>query len=131
MFEAYKKYAEFGGRAGRREYWMFALFIFLVAMGISIVNLLVTGVTGSSTAGVPIMLVYGLFLLGSLIPSIAVTFRRLHDTDRSAWWLLIGLIPFLGSIVLIVFYCLPGTPGPNRFGPAPGASPEDLQQTFA
>jgi len=63
--------------------------------------------------------VFGLVMLGLLIPSIAVTFRRLHDTNRSAWWLLIGLVPFLGALVLLVFYFLDGTPGPNKFGPDP------------
>ena len=53
------------------------------------------------------------------IPALAVTFRRLHDTDRSAWWILVGLIPFLGALALLVFYCLDGTPGANRFGPDP------------
>ena len=56
-------------------------------------------------------------LLGLLIPALAVCFRRLHDTNRSAWWLLLILIPFAGAITLFVFACLPGTPGSNRFGP--------------
>jgi len=59
-------------------------------------------------------------LLGSAIPGIAVQFRRLHDIDRSAWWGLLGLIPLLGALVLLVLHLLPGTPGPNRFGPPPG-----------
>jgi uncharacterized membrane protein YhaH (DUF805 family) len=57
--------------------------------------------------------------LGLLIPSIAVAMRRLHDTDRSGWWLLIAFIPFIGSIVLLIFFVLEGTRGPNRFGPDP------------
>jgi uncharacterized membrane protein YhaH (DUF805 family) len=60
-----------------------------------------------------------LFGLAVLIPSIAVGARRLHDTDRSGWWLLIALIPFIGAIVLLVFFVLPGTQGTNRFGPDP------------
>jgi uncharacterized membrane protein YhaH (DUF805 family) len=131
VFEAYKRYADFQGRAGRSEYWMFVLFFFLVAMGAGVINGILTGVTGSEAAGAPLFIVMGLFYLGSLVPSLAVGFRRLHDTNRSAWWLLIAFLPLIGSIVLIVFYCLPGTPGPNRFGPAPGASAEELKETFA
>jgi len=131
MFEAYKRYADFQGRASRSEYWLFTLFIFLVALGVGLIDNVLTGITGSATASMPVMVLFGLFYLGSLIPSIAVGFRRLHDTNRSAWWLLIAFLPIIGSIVLIVFYCLPGTPGPNRFGPAPGASPEELKETFA
>ena len=66
-----------------------------------------------------IALVFGVLVLAIVIPSIAVTFRRLHDTDRSAWWILIGLIPFLGALVLLVFTLLDGTPGDNRYGPDP------------
>ena len=131
MFEAYKRYADFAGRANRSEYWLFALFIFLVAMGFAFVAGFMSGFTGNQTAASPVFLLYGLFILGSLVPSFAVTFRRLHDTNRSAWWLLIAFLPIIGSIVLIVFYCLPGTAGPNRFGPAPGAPAEDLKETFA
>ena len=60
-----------------------------------------------------------LFYLAILIPSIAVAIRRLHDTNRSGWWLLIALIPFIGALVLLVFYVLPGTVGPNKFGEDP------------
>jgi uncharacterized membrane protein YhaH (DUF805 family) len=73
----------------------------------------------------------GLYALAVLIPSIAVTVRRLHDTDRSGWWILLGLIPLVGTIILLVFVCLDGTPGPNRFGTNPkqsamvGAQPDN------
>jgi uncharacterized membrane protein YhaH (DUF805 family) len=60
--------------------------------------------------------------LALLLPNLAVAVRRLHDTDRSGWWLLIALLPLIGLIVLIVFFCIRGTPGPNRFGPDPLAS---------
>jgi uncharacterized membrane protein YhaH (DUF805 family) len=130
MFEVYKRYADFQGRSGRREYWMFVLLVLLVAIASMVLVAILTAV-GGKTVGSIGMLPYLLFGLASLIPSFAVTFRRLHDTDRSAWWLLIGLIPLIGSITLLVFYCLPSTPGPNRFGPVPGAAPEDLQATFA
>jgi uncharacterized membrane protein YhaH (DUF805 family) len=58
-------------------------------------------------------------MLALLVPSLAVTFRRLHDTNRRGWWILIGLIPLIGAVVLFIFYLLDGTPGPNRFGPDP------------
>jgi uncharacterized membrane protein YhaH (DUF805 family) len=129
MFEAYKRYADFQGRASRSEYWLFLLFVLIVATVFVVAGLALSG--GNAQPNMLVMLPYLVFLLGSLVPSLAVVFRRLHDTDRSAWWLLIGFIPLIGSIALLVFYCLPGTPGPNRFGPAPGSAPEGLQATFS
>jgi len=129
VFEAFKRYADFTGRSGRSEYWLFFLFIMLVAIGFSILNVLLSG--GSGQPNMLVMGLYGIFILAILIPSLAVGFRRLHDTDRSAWWVLISFIPLIGGVVLLVFYCLPGTPGPNRFGSAPGAATGDLQGTFS
>lgn len=129
MFEPIRKYAQFSGRARRKEYWMFCLLI----IGIEIVFYALMGILGAGpmmagdpTAGVnPIagllMLAFSVVMLGLFIPSLAVSFRRLHDTNRSAWWLLIALIPFLGVVVLLVFMLLDGTPGDNRFGPDPKA----------
>ncbi len=109
-----KKYAVFNGRARRKEYWMFVLFYILIAIGLAIVESLV---------GSPGIL--GLILsLGLLVPSLAVSIRRLHDTERSGWWILIGFVPLVGFIVLLVFMCLEGTSGPNRFGADPKAEPE-------
>ncbi len=65
----------------------------------------------------------GIYSLAVLIPSIAVSVRRLHDIDRTGWWLLIALVPLVGAIVLIVFHVLDGTPGPNRYGPNPKTAP--------
>ena len=117
MLQPIRRYADFEGRSRRSEYWMFVLgiFIFELVCGV-VVNL------GGAVHSVLYWLLSGLFglaLLGLFVPSLAVAFRRLHDTDRSAWWLLIGLLPFLGAVALLVFYCLDGTPGPNRFGPDP------------
>jgi uncharacterized membrane protein YhaH (DUF805 family) len=128
MFEAYRRYADFQGRASRSEYWLFFLLVMLVMVGSSVLIYATGGPDG--VFGMLVSLVYLVFILGSLVPSLAVAFRRLHDTNRSAWWLLIGLLPFIGAIVLIVFYCLPGTPGENRFGPSP-ESAKKLQETFA
>ena len=77
------------------------------------------GMAAMSGPAMGLWAVYGLIMLGLLIPSLAVSIRRLHDTNRSGWWILIGLIPFLGALVLIVFYLLDGTPGPNKYGPDP------------
>ena len=126
MFQPLKKYAEFSGRARRSEFWLFTLFIVIA----EIVYFGILGAVGgfSSTQSAPsglamaVMGLFSLLFLGILIPSLAVTFRRLHDTDRSAWWLLISFIPGIGGLVLFIFYLLPGTNGPNKFGPDPKGS---------
>ncbi len=68
---------------------------------------------------VAVILIHFAVTLALLVPSLAVTFRRLHDTNRKGWWILIGFIPLIGQLVLFIFYVLDGTPGPNRFGPDP------------
>ena len=103
----FNQYAGFTGRARRSEYWFFVLFTFLVYLAASVVD---------AVLGIPLFtLVVG---LGLLVPTLAVSVRRLHDTGRSGWWMLLSLVPF-GGIVLIVFDCLDSEPGPNRFGPSP------------
>lgn len=106
-----KNYAKFEGRATRSEYWWFALFYWLVM----IVPMLISALFRSEIISGILGLVMIVAVLGLVIPSLALAFRRLHDTGRSAWWLLIALLPF-GGIVLLVFYCLEGTPGPNKYG---------------
>ncbi|KQY29890.1 hypothetical protein ASD38_11275 [Caulobacter sp. Root487D2Y] len=136
MFQPLKKYADFSGRARRSEFWLFGLFIFLVEivyfvlMGVT-GNLEPTGYTQMNGVGVALAGLFSLFCLGMLIPGLAVTFRRLHDTNRSAWWLLIGLLPVIGSLVLLVFYLLPGTTGPNRFGADPKGAGEAAASVFS
>ncbi|RFU19502.1 DUF805 domain-containing protein [Geodermatophilus marinus] len=101
------KYADFSGRARRAEYWWFVLAYAVASIVASIID---------AVLGFPLLaLVLG---LGLLVPSLAAAVRRLHDTGRSGWWLLIGLIPF-GGIVVIVFLATEGQPGPNRYGPSP------------
>lgn len=107
-------YATFSGRARRAEYWWFALFSLLVSIALGIVG------ESSDTLGDLLQIVIG---LGLLIPSLAVQVRRLHDIDRTGWWLLIGLVPLIGWIVLLIFYVQRGTEGDNRFGPDPIAEP--------
>ncbi|TAK48077.1 MAG: DUF805 domain-containing protein [Xanthobacteraceae bacterium] len=103
----FAKYTTFTGRAARPEFWYFALFSLLVQIAIAIV----TGGAGTLNNALS-----ALFALGMLLPSLAVGARRLHDIDRTGWWQLIALIPIIGIIVLIVFWCLRGNDGPNRFG---------------
>ena len=109
------KYADFSGRAQRAEYWYFVLFYLLIYLGLMIVDSL----TGTFSESMGLGLTSGLFTLAILLPSISVGVRRLHDTDRSGWWLLIGFIPLIGAIVLLVFAVQDGTPGVNRYGANP------------
>ena len=102
-----QNYAVFSGRARRSEYWFFILFAAIFAIPIALIDAFLTG-------GV----LYMVYALGLWIPSLAVAVRRLHDTDRSGWWLLIALVPLVG-LVLLVFLCLDSTPGDNRFGANP------------
>ncbi|MFG2048276.1 DUF805 domain-containing protein [Micromonospora sp. NPDC048935] len=109
------QYVGVSGRARRSEYWWFALFTLLVSIVAAILDSSLGLTFEGSSTGV-IGLIASLVLL---LPSLAVAVRRLHDTDRTGWWLLIALVPVVGAIVLIVFFVLEGTPGANRFGPSP------------
>lgn len=108
---ALKKYATFSGRARRKEYWFFFLFVLIISVVLNVAEAML------GTGGI----IAGLFGLGMLVPNVAVTIRRLHDTDRSGWWILINLVPVIGWIVSLVFMCMAGTVGDNRFGPDPKA----------
>jgi uncharacterized membrane protein YhaH (DUF805 family) len=106
MRSGFSNYAKFSGRACRSEFWWFILFVSLVGV---FLNLIDNAIGWGFILG-------GIWSLAILLPVLGLYFRRLHDTDRSAWWLLIGLIPFIGGIVLIVFWVGNGTPGDNKFG---------------
>ncbi len=112
---ALKKYATFEGRARRKEYWFFVLFNVLAIIVLEILDV----VLGTFSQETGFGLLSGLYAIAVLLPSLAVTVRRLHDTDRSGWWILINFIPLIGAIVLLIFTLLDGTPGSNRFGPNP------------
>ena len=114
-FEVLKKYAVFGGRARRKEYWYFVLFNALIGIVLAIVD----GVTGTLVPGAGIGLLGGLYSLAVFIPGFAVTVRRLHDTGKSGWWLLIFLVPLVGVIVFLVFMVKDSQPGENQYGPNP------------
>ncbi|AMQ43195.1 MULTISPECIES: DUF805 domain-containing protein [Aeromonas] len=109
-----KQYAVFSGRARRTEYWMFVLCNVIVMLLLGMVDKLIGGDNE---------LISSIYSLAVLLPSLAVAARRLHDTDRSAWWLLLGLIPVIGTLVLIYFMVCNGQQGPNRFGDDPKAAP--------
>lgn len=98
----FTKYADFTGRATRAEYWWFWLFTFLVSLALGFIPFIGWAIS-----------------IATLIPSLAVAWRRLHDTGRAGGWFFISLIPLVGTIILIVWLCKPSEPAPNRFGPMP------------
>ncbi|MGN6817121.1 MAG: DUF805 domain-containing protein [Sphingomonas sp.] len=178
MLMPLKRYADFSGRSRRQEFWMYMLLLVVIWM-VAFAAMMVMGVGAMSMAGVNadgtprvggmagmfasmgiFAVIFGIIWLALLIPTIAVSVRRLHDTDRSGFWLLmpigiyvlaivviiagaanqssammifgtiLSLLQWVASIVLLVFYCLPGTNGPNRFGADPLGGTGNLSQTF-
>jgi len=116
--EVLKKYAVFSGRARRKEYWFFALFNAIFVFALTVIDIS----AGLYDVFAEIGLLSGLYSLAVLLPSIAVSVRRLHDIGRTGWWLLIVFVPIIGIIVLLVFAVLDSTPGDNRYGPNPKAA---------
>ncbi|MDF2838334.1 MAG: yhaI [Evtepia sp.] len=106
--EVLKKYAIFDGRARRKELWMFLLVNFLIGIVFSILYAI----------SEMFYILWGIYCLAILVPSLAVGVRRLHDIDKNGLWILLSFIP-IANIVLLVLYCMDGTPGENRFGPNP------------
>ena len=115
----YSHYAQFEGRARRSEYWYFHLFLALVSAAVSILESVFSKSAGIQSA---INTAYGFFTLGSLIPTIAVGCRRLHDIGKSGWYQLLSLIPLVGTIILLVWDCQDSQPGPNLYGEYPKAT---------
>lgn len=116
----WRRYAEFTGRSRRKEYWMFALInmiAFAVLYGAATVVLL----NGSTGLAFMVYLLCGVYGLAALVPGLAVSVRRLHDTNKSGWWLLLCLIP-LGGLVILIFECLDSDPSDNQYGPNPKIS---------
>ena len=111
-----KRYADFSGRSRRKEYWMYTLGIIIAVVVLSVVEGIIGigGMVGGFYGPLTTIL-----LLGTLVPSIAVGVRRLHDTDKSGWFMLLSFIPLVGGLILLVFFCLEGTRGANRFGEDP------------
>lgn len=114
-FKVLQNYFNFSGRARRKEYWMFFLFQIIFA----IVAIIIDNVLGLAIKDIGYGPVYGLYALATLIPGLAVTVRRLHDTGKSGWYFLVGLIPFIGGIILLVFVVSAGDVGENAYGPDP------------
>ena len=110
-----KKYAEFSGRARRKEYWMFSLFnvIFMI------VAMILDNILGTTAGELPYGVFYFLYALAVFIPGLAVTVRRLHDIGKSGWMILIALIPIIGAIWLLVLMVTDSNPGENQYGQNP------------
>jgi uncharacterized membrane protein YhaH (DUF805 family) len=104
-----ERYARFQDRAGRAEFWWFFLANLIAVFILSMLGRVST----------VFFLVYAIYALALIIPSLAVSVRRLHDVNRSGWWILVALVPIVGAIVLIVFYATAGDPSPNRYGAVP------------
>ena len=115
-FAAMRRYASFRGRSSRAEFWWFVALYFVGAIAFTVIDEMLFGPTGDGPGPLT-----ALFVLVHLLPGIAVQIRRLHDIDRTGWWVLIGLTG-IGGLVLLVFACLRGTEGPNRFGADPYAA---------
>ena len=108
------KYLLFNGRASRKEFWAVMLFSVLISFALQLLYTL--GFAISDNLGLLLALPFVIFSLGMVIPQLAVSVRRLHDTDKSGWWLLLGFIPIFGTIALIVLFSLASSEGDNRFG---------------
>jgi uncharacterized membrane protein YhaH (DUF805 family) len=112
--EVMRKYAVFSGRAQRQEYWMFVLFNVIIVLFLGIIDEMADSDFESSRSTLTT-----LYVLATLIPFLAVGVRRLHDTGRSGWWMLIGVIPIIGAIVLLIFAVRDSQPTDNKYGPNP------------
>lgn len=110
-----KQYADFNGRARRKEYWMFILFYIIFA----IVAIILDNILGLAMESIGYGPLYGLYTLAMFIPSLAVVVRRLHDTGKSGWMVLVSLIPLVGGIWLLVLMATEGNAGENEYGPDP------------
>ncbi|MET4640325.1 DUF805 domain-containing protein [Streptomyces sp. NBC_01724] len=104
-----KKYAVFSGRARRQEYWMYTLF--------NVIAVIILAVLDAVLGTQPVLI--AIYYLAVLLPSLGVFVRRLHDTGRSGWWILFGIVPLVGGITLLVFSCLEGERSQNAYGPDP------------
>ena len=130
LLQPYKRFFEFSGRSRRKEYWLYILVFYVMMFVLAFVDAAL-GLGGTSQTALDTTegfsasasaeggVLTAIWAIGNIIPLLACGIRRLHDTDRSGWWILISLIPLIGTIWLIVLMCLDGTSGRNRFGPDP------------
>ena len=130
MFEPYRRYFDFSGRSRRMEFWMFQLFIFLVYFVLGLLGGGLTGMSGDGSGVGIVGILVLLFLLGTIIPALAVQVRRFHDQDKSGLLVLLNLVPFIGPLIVLVMMFFEGTPGPNKYGPDPKGR-DDVDLTAA
>lgn len=116
-FQVLKKYAVFSGRARRKEYWYFILFNGIICFVLGLIEGLAGIAPEMGEMGFSVLA--GIYTLAVLLPSIGVSIRRLHDTGRSGWWLLIGLIPLIGAIIILIYMVPNSQEGTNQYGPSP------------
>jgi|SRR5665811_2013447 len=112
---ALRRYNDFRGRSRRREFWLYTLFYILLSIGAFFLDNLFRFISVGDAYG-PISSLYVIIML---LPSVAVAVRRLHDVEKSGWWLLVGFIPIIGFIWLLIYFVRDGTYGPNKYGPDP------------
>lgn len=123
----WKKYAVFNGRAGRKEYWIFSLFDFLVMYGLVGISMMMESPVEYEYASSDIgffQVAYMVYLIAGFLPRLAVTVRRLHDSNKSGWWVLAGSIPLAGGLVILYMTVQPSDEGDNYFGSMPGSYEE-------
>lgn len=118
--KCWRQYADFSGRARRKEYWMFVLFNFIFALSAMIFD----NILGLTIGELPYGVIYLLYILAVFVPGLAVSVRRMHDIGKSGWMILIGLIPIIGSIWLLILCCFDSQPGENRYGVNPKEAKE-------
>ncbi len=127
----FRRFADFGGRSRRKEYWWFALINMLATLVLTVVGVVLADYPGDPVTSVP----FYLYVAVVLVPSLAVSVRRLHDTGRSGLWVLLQAIPYVGPVVVFVFLVMDGDAGPNQYGPDPKAPAPvdlgDLEEVFA
>ncbi|MFO3704003.1 DUF805 domain-containing protein [Xanthomonas codiaei] len=118
-----KRYADFQGRSRRKEYWMFMLLQVIVLAVLGTLFAIAVAVMGNDGGPGPLAWLVGavivIVVLALIVPSIAVTVRRLHDQNKSGWYYLISFVPYVGGLIVLVFMCLEGTPGQNQYGESP------------
>jgi len=114
-----RQYADFNGRARRKEFWMYYLITCMLMIGLTMVGGIIAIVTDTPALMMGVLVIIILYYVATLIPTLAVIVRRLHDTNNSGWMYCVTFIPMVGGIWLIVLLCTDGTLGENQYGPDP------------
>ena len=120
MIEPLRRYADFSGRSRRQEFWLFYLAMMAITspLLVFLLDAMISGTASEAAIGIA-SVIYLILSLGLFLPMLAVSVRRLHDTDKSGWFFLLFLIPYAGLVIMLVLMVQPGTDGVNRFGPDP------------